>query len=140
MFSICRQLDTSAKECVHRVAAMVQARGALLGAVLAVLMASSAADMYPDDHWSYSTKLTTSNYQVGYPRRPSPPIGVTLSNTARLRSFHPNETARVSSSSISARRSRVIASIRRDPSVSEHIKSEVDAGRTLFVRWIASEG
>ena len=44
-----------------------------------------AAGIYPDDHWSYSTKLSVANFD-------------------------------------------------------ENIKEAVDAGKTMFVRWIASEG
>ena len=44
-----------------------------------------AAAIYPDDHWTYSKKLTSGDFD-------------------------------------------------------EYVKSQVDAGKTLFVRWIASEG
>ena len=47
-------------------------------------VAVAAAGIYPDDHWTYSTKLTTSNYV-------------------------------------------------------ESIQSEIDNGKTVFVRFIASE-
>jgi len=53
--------------------------------VLAALVATAAAGIYPDDHWSYSTDLTTEN-------------------------------------------------------ADNFIKENVDAGKTVFVRWIASEG
>lgn len=49
------------------------------------IAAAMAAGMYPDDHWTYSTKLTGSNFD-------------------------------------------------------DHIKESVDAGKTLFIKWIASEG
>jgi hypothetical protein len=49
-----------------------------------VLLASVGA-IYPDDHWTYSTKLTTDNADAT-------------------------------------------------------IKEAIDAGKTMFVRWIASEG
>jgi hypothetical protein len=52
---------------------------------LAGLVAVAAAGIYPDDHWTYSTELTTSN-------------------------------------------------------ADDFIKTNVDAGKTVFVRWIASEG
>eukprot|EP00956_Cyclotella_meneghiniana_P020993 scaffold37679_cov76-Cyclotella_meneghiniana.AAC.7 len=48
-------------------------------------MLSMVAAIYPSDHWSYSTKLTTSNY-------------------------------------------------------ADKISTEIDAGKTVFVRFIASEG
>ena len=51
----------------------------------ALAMAVTVQAIYPDDHWNYSTKLTTSNYQ-------------------------------------------------------DKIESEISAGKTVFVRWIASEG
>jgi len=51
----------------------------------AALIATVAAGLYPDDHWSYSTKLTTENYV-------------------------------------------------------DTIQSEIDNGKTVFVRWVASEG
>jgi len=54
---------------------------ALFAAPEAVL----AVGIYPDDHWTYSTKLTTSNY-------------------------------------------------------ADTIQSEIDSGKTVFVRFIASEG
>jgi hypothetical protein len=54
-------------------------------ALLLMAVVAMSAGIYPDDHWSYSTKITTSN-------------------------------------------------------VDEVIKTSVDAGKTLFVRWIASEG
>jgi len=50
-----------------------------------VAMKIIGADIYPDDHWKYSEKLTTSNFD-------------------------------------------------------EVVKSNVDNGKTLFVRWIASSG
>jgi hypothetical protein len=50
--------------------------------LVAALMASS---IYPEDHWTYSTKITTDNF-------------------------------------------------------ADTVKENVDAGRTLFVRWIASAG
>jgi hypothetical protein len=53
--------------------------------VLVATLLGVALAIYPDDHWSRSTKLTAAN-------------------------------------------------------ADEVIKREVDAGRTLFVRWIASEG
>ena len=55
--------------------------------VLAAALLSAAAvnAIYPPDHWSYSTKLTTENY-------------------------------------------------------AEEITKGIDAGKTVFVRWIASEG
>jgi hypothetical protein len=56
----------------------------LLAAVFC-LFASLAVAIYPDDHWTYSTKLTESTFD-------------------------------------------------------DVVKAEVDAGRTFFVRWIASEG
>ena len=56
---------------------------AMVAAVAALLLASSA--IYPEDHWSYSTKLTEQSFD-GF------------------------------------------------------IKDSVDAGKTAFVRWIASEG
>lgn len=34
----------------------------LLRLSLALLASSVAVAIYPDDHWSFSTKLTTSNY------------------------------------------------------------------------------
>jgi len=52
---------------------------------LAALAAVAAAGLYPDDHWDYSTELTTEN-------------------------------------------------------ADSFIKDNVDAGKTVFVRWIASEG
>ena len=55
--------------------------------VLSVVMLAApalAAGIYPDDHWTYSTKLTKSNY-------------------------------------------------------AEKIQSEIDSGKTVFVRFIASE-
>lgn len=58
---------------------------AFLALLLGVCLAAGAGAMYPDDHWSYSTKLTTSNFD-------------------------------------------------------DVVKSAVDGGRTLFVKWIASEG
>jgi hypothetical protein len=51
----------------------------------ALLSASVSAGIYPSDHWSYSTKLTTEDY-------------------------------------------------------AEKISTEIQAGKTVFVRWIASEG
>jgi hypothetical protein len=54
-------------------------------ALYACLAAVAAAGIYPDDHWTYSTELTTSN-------------------------------------------------------ADSFIKENVDAGKTVFVRWIASEG
>ena len=53
--------------------------------LLAVMAAVASAGIYPDDHWQFSTKLTTSN-------------------------------------------------------ADEFIKSNIDKGKTVFVRWIASEG
>jgi hypothetical protein len=53
----------------------------LVGAV----MAGMANAIYPDDHWTHATDLTTSN-------------------------------------------------------VDDFVKTNVDAGKTVFVRWIASEG
>ena len=50
-----------------------------------VALASVASAIYPDDHWTYSTKLTSDNFEA-------------------------------------------------------KVTEEVDAGRTLFVRWIASAG
>jgi len=52
---------------------------------LAALVATAAAGIYPDDHWDFSTELTTNN-------------------------------------------------------ADSFIKENVDAGKTVFVRWIASEG
>lgn len=49
------------------------------------LLAGVARAIYPDDHWSYSTRLTESNF-------------------------------------------------------ADKVQEEIDAGRTLFVRWIASPG
>jgi hypothetical protein len=59
----------------------------ILTAALTALLAATAviAGIYPPDHWTYSTKLTTDNY-------------------------------------------------------ASKISSEIDAGKTVFVRWIASEG
>ena len=57
----------------------------LLQLVIALALALAANAIYPDDHWNYSTKLTTSNYQ-------------------------------------------------------DAIQTEISAGKTVFVRWIASEG
>ena len=54
-------------------------------AVGLLALASTVAAIYPDDHWTYSTKLTSDNFEA-------------------------------------------------------KVKAEVDAGRTLFVRWIASAG
>jgi len=54
----------------------------LVGAVLAT---SASAGIFPDDHWTYSTELTTEN-------------------------------------------------------VDEFVKENVDAGKTVFIKWIASEG
>jgi len=48
-------------------------------------LAGTASAIYPADHWTYSTELTTTN-------------------------------------------------------VDEFVKTNVDAGKTVFVRWIASEG
>jgi len=56
----------------------------VMRAIFALLLGSVAA-IYPDDHWSYSTKLTPDNFD----------------------SF---------------------------------IKTGVDSGKTVFVRWIASSG
>jgi hypothetical protein len=53
--------------------------------LLATVIASVTAGIYPSDHWEYSSKLTTSNY-------------------------------------------------------ASKIQDEIDAGKTVFVRWIASEG
>ena len=58
------------------------AKSALL--VLVGLSTLTSA-IYPDDHWDYSTELTTENFD-------------------------------------------------------EFVQSEIDSGRTLFVRWIASPG
>lgn len=52
-------------------------------AVAAALLARGVAAIYPNDHWSYSTKLTQENFE-------------------------------------------------------STVQNEIDAGRTLFVRWIAS--
>jgi hypothetical protein len=52
-------------------------------AVAAALLISSVAAIYPDDHWSYATKLTEENFE-------------------------------------------------------STVQNEIDAGRTFFVRWIAS--
>jgi len=57
----------------------------LLRLFVAVATVVSALGIYPEDHWKYSTKLTTSNY-------------------------------------------------------AETIQSEIDNGKTVFVRFIASEG
>jgi hypothetical protein len=57
----------------------------LILAVLAIYVAAAGGKMYDSDHWQYSTKLTTSNFD-------------------------------------------------------SVIKENVDAGKTIFVRWIASEG
>jgi len=57
----------------------------LLRLSVAFTLVFAAAGIYPDDHWSFSTKLTTSNY-------------------------------------------------------AETIQSELDHGKTVFVRFIASEG
>jgi len=57
----------------------------IMRSVLVATLLGVALAIYPDDHWSRSTKLTAAN-------------------------------------------------------ADEVIKREVDAGRTLFVRWIASEG
>jgi len=54
-------------------------------AVALVALASVASAIYPDDHWTYSTKMTTDNFEA-------------------------------------------------------KVTEEVEAGRTLFVRWIASAG
>ena len=54
-------------------------------AVLVAGLSSAAAGIYPDDHWQYATKLTTSNFN-------------------------------------------------------DEVKSAVDSGKTMFVRFIASEG
>jgi len=53
--------------------------------LLVAFVATAAAGIYPDDHWSYATELTTDNAD-GF------------------------------------------------------IKENIDAGKTVFVRWIASEG
>jgi len=58
---------------------------AALSLLVGALVASTANAIYPDDHWTYSTELTTSN-------------------------------------------------------VDEFVKSNVDSGKTVFIRWIASEG
>jgi hypothetical protein len=63
---------------------MIFPKQLLLG-LLAVLPSALAAGIYPDDHWTKSTKLTTSNYAAS-------------------------------------------------------IQSEIDNGKTVFVRFIASEG
>lgn len=57
---------------------------AAAGWLLLAALPSSLA-IYPDDHWTYATKLTESNFE-------------------------------------------------------ETVKAEIDAGRTMFVRWIASPG
>jgi hypothetical protein len=57
----------------------------LRSGVLAALVVAASAGIYPDDHWTYSTKLTEANFE-------------------------------------------------------STIKENIDAGKTLFVRWIASEG
>ncbi len=54
-------------------------------ALLLAVALGVAVAIYPDDHWTYSKKLTAGNFD-------------------------------------------------------EYVKSQVDAGKTLFVRWIASEG
>jgi hypothetical protein len=56
-----------------------------LAVALTALLTAAVTAIYPSDHWSYSTKLTTSNY-------------------------------------------------------ADKIQEEIDAGKTVFVRWIASEG
>jgi len=53
--------------------------------LLATFAVAALAGIYPDDHWNFSTELTTSN-------------------------------------------------------ADDFIKENVDAGKTVFVRWIASEG
>jgi hypothetical protein len=53
--------------------------------LLSVAIVSLVGAIYPDDHWSYSTKLTLDNYE-------------------------------------------------------DAIQTEISAGKTVFVRWIASEG
>jgi len=58
---------------------------AALSLLFGSILASTASAIYPADHWTYSTELTTGN-------------------------------------------------------VDEFVKSNVDAGKTVFVRWIASEG
>jgi len=60
-------------------------RAAMRTLLLAAVVATAAAGIYPDDHWTYSTELTTDNAD-GF------------------------------------------------------IKDNVDAGKTVFIRWIASEG
>lgn len=57
----------------------------LLKLVLVTALASLVNAIYPTDHWTYSTKLTTENYAT-------------------------------------------------------KIQTEIDMGKTVFVRWIASEG
>ena len=59
----------------------------ILSLALAALLSATVASagIYPPDHWTYSTKLTTDNY-------------------------------------------------------ASKISNEIDAGKTVFVRWIASEG
>jgi len=57
----------------------------LRGAALLALVAVAAAGLYPEDHWTYSTEITTDN-------------------------------------------------------ADSFIKENVDAGKTVFIRWIASEG
>eukprot|EP00804_Cyclotella_cryptica_P028549 CCRYP_014815-RA/>CCRYP_014815-RA protein AED:0.40 eAED:0.35 QI:0/-1/0/1/-1/1/1/0/65 len=59
----------------------------ILTLAIAALLSATAvnAGIYPPDHWTYSTKLTTDNY-------------------------------------------------------ASKISSEIEAGKTVFVRWIASEG
>jgi hypothetical protein len=58
---------------------------AALSLLLGAVIAGTANAIYPDDHWTYATELTTEN-------------------------------------------------------VDEFVKTGVDAGKTVFVRWIASEG
>lgn len=58
---------------------------AALSLLFGAVLASTANAIYPDDHWTYSTELTTDN-------------------------------------------------------VDGFVKENVDAGKTVFVRWIASEG
>jgi hypothetical protein len=57
----------------------------LLGALLALSLDHVQGGIYPDGHWSHSTKLTTDNFE-------------------------------------------------------DTIQAEIDQGKTMFVRWIASEG
>jgi len=58
---------------------------ALFASSIAIVVSAVSGSIYPDDHWSFSTKLTESNY-------------------------------------------------------AEAIQSEIDKDKTIFVRFIASEG